>query len=257
MHQRRLSASPNLRPSTAEVFHWFQGTSLFNQQLSKPVQNSEKDALWATSAILGAISFSSIEASMPEEAWPLAPPSSHDLSWLRMSEGKKAIWEIANPLRADSAFHAFSLEDADDVLSIGMRITKLETLPSELIELCGLDRPSINGENPYRAVATSLAGVMDMECNQSTILYFLTFFDHISADYRRLLEQRDSRALLLLAYWYAKVCPYQQWWMQRRAVLEGQAICIYLERYHGSDPRLQNLLKFPKGICGGFTVWGF
>jgi|ERR1700722_3788389 hypothetical protein len=250
MHDRYLSASPNTKQSTAEAFYWYKGTALFNSRLSKPIQPSERDALWITAVLLGAIAFACIEAKMPEEAWPLRPPSSLDLDWLRMCDGKKEVWKIADPLRAGSAFQPLAPEHQKDFLPTYSTVAELETLPSELINLNGLDATSTTNNNPYHAATSILAPLMNIECNHSTILKFLSFIRYMHPDYRRLLERKDPRALLLLAYWYAKVSQYQQWWIWQRVVLECQATCIYLERYHGDDTTIQNLLQFPRMMCG-------
>jgi len=250
MHDRYLSASPNTKQSTAEAFYWYKGTALFNSKLSKPIQPSERDALWVTAALLGAIAFACIEAKTPEEAWPLKPPSSLDLDWLRMSDGKKEVWKITDPLRADSVFQPLAPEHQHDFLPTYSTVVELQTLPSELIKLYGLDVMSTADNNPYHAAASILASLMNIECNHSTILKFLSFISYMHPDYKRLLERKDPRALLLLAYWYAKVSQYQQWWIWQRVMLECQATCIYLERYHGHDTKIQNLLQFPRKMCG-------
>ena len=249
MHNRYMSALPNTNQSTVEAFHWYQGTALFNSKLSKPIQPSERDAIWTTAALLGVIAISCIEAKTPEEAWPLKPPSSLDLDWLRMSDGKKEIWKIADPLRTDSVFQAVAPEDKKDFLLPYSTGFELEALPSEFIKLYGLDASSTTDNNPYHAAASILARLLNISCNHSTIVKFLSFINDIPPDYKRLLERKDPRALLLLAYWYAKVCQYQQWWIQRRAVLECQATCIYLERYHGHETNIQKLLQFPRMMC--------
>jgi hypothetical protein len=250
MHDRYLSASPNTKQSTAEAFYRYKGTALFSARLSKPIQPSERDALWVTAVLLGAIAFAGIEAKTPEEAWPLKPPSFLDLDWLRMSDGKNEVSKIADPLRADGAFRTLAPEHQKDCLPTYSTVVEPETLPSELIKLYGLDATSTTDNNPYHAAASILAPLMNIECNHSTILKFLSFISHMHPDYKRLLERKDPRALLLLAYWYAKVSQYQQWWVWQRVVLECQATCIYLERYHGDDTKIQNFLQFPRMMCG-------
>ena len=37
----------------------------------------------------------------------------------------------------------------------------------------------------------------------------LQLINFMRQDYKRLLELKDSHALLLLAYWYAKICQTQ------------------------------------------------
>ena len=65
-------------------------------------------------------------------------------------------------------------------------------------------------------------------------------------EFRQLLHKKDPKALLLLVWWYGKMAEYDVWWMGRRMKLEGQSICMYLERNHGDDPGIVTLLDYPK-----------
>ena len=255
MHDRHMSTGLDVRASTIEVFHRYHGVAGFTSKLSGPIKPSERDALWATTALVGVITFCHIEATAPEEAWPLKPPSVMDLNWLRMSEGKKEIWKIAQPSRADSVFRPLTTpEDADRPPTLAIPTTapvSLEVLPSEFIRICALESsmPDPN-RNPYYDAAFALAQVLNTDDYLSVVLRFLSFISHIPSGYKRLLECKDPAALLLLGWWYAKVCRYPLWWIWRRAALEGQAICMYLERYHGHDADIQTLLQFPRTACG-------
>jgi hypothetical protein len=75
---------------------------------------------------------------------------------------------------------------------------------SEFIKLYELDTFSTDAENPYRAVATSLAVSLHIDSILPIILGFLSFIGNMRPEYKRLLEKKDPRALLLLAYWYAR-----------------------------------------------------
>jgi len=250
LHDRYLSAAPTTEHSAAEAFHSHQGTMLLNRKLSQSVPPSERDALWGTAALLGAIAFANIEATTAEEAWPLKAASSQDLCWLKMSEGKKAVWEIANPARPDSVFHALHSEH-DEVSSWFYRTKPgLEMLPAEFLKLYDLGPESSSDNNVYYGAAFFLGRIITMEINRYTILHFVSFVYYIHPDHKARLERKDPRTLLLIAYWYAKICQNPPWWMERRARIECQAICIYLEKYHSNEVKLVELLKFPKMMCG-------
>lgn len=80
---------------------------------------------------------------------------------------------------------------------------------------------------------------------------FWSFVSNMRPEHKRLLERKDPRTLLLLAYWYAKVCQCQVWWLLRRAAFEYQAICIFLERYRGHEMDIRELLQhILRLICG-------
>ena len=247
IHDRYLYSSPKSRQTTTEAYHWSQAATLFNKKLSSPVQPFDRDAVWATAVLLCSTIFSSVEASDPEEAWPLKCPESSDLEWLRMLCGKLVIWDLTDPTRPDSAFHALAdMHQSWDLSSIG---SELESIPPAFIQLCGLENPSTACDNPYRAPMRALAPLLHIECNQSTVPNFLSFICGLQTDFKRLLEQKDPRALLMLAYWYAKICQ-SLWWTVRRAKLECQATCLYLERYHASETAIQEMLYYPKIRCG-------
>jgi hypothetical protein len=114
---------------------------LFSSKLAGPIHPSERDALWATSTFLGTIAFYYIEARTPEETWPLKPPSSLDLNWLRMSAGKEGIWKITQPSRVDSIFQLL-VSEYRYFLPAPSTGPGLEALPPELIKLYEFDATS-------------------------------------------------------------------------------------------------------------------
>ena len=252
MHDRHLSATPRGKLSNTEAFQWYQSIALFNSKLSGPIETSERDPLWATAVFLGLIAVYHIKADTAEQAWPLKPPSSLDLNWLKMSQGKKEIWKITQPLRNESVFRPLVMDNMSFIPEPST-LLGLEVLPPDLNKLCDLDAFSTVDNNPYYAAASALAQILNFDDNFLTIMNFLQFTNSMRQDYRRLLELKDSRALLLLAYWYAKVCQTQHWWLWHRAALEGQAICIYLGRNHQHDADIQNLLQFPSMNCSNFA----
>ncbi|KAK3718917.1 hypothetical protein LTR37_004833 [Vermiconidia calcicola] len=234
------------------IFHHYHGTALFNRLLSQPLEYSHRDPLWGTAALLGCITIASIEARTTEEAWPLKPSSPEDLDWLRMSDGKKEVWKIVDPLREDSVWrHALDYSANNDPLPYDHRVPELDLLYPWLIKIYDFDPSSSeHNEDPYYTAASILVRLLELDCNHSTIMYFLSFLGHMDVRFRQLLHDKDPKALLLLSWWYGKMCQYNVWWQSRRMVLEGQAICLYLERNHADDPDVLRLLSYPKMMTG-------
>lgn len=252
VHDRYLNPQSTVNQNAIETYHLGKALVLFNEKLSGGIKPGEGDAVWATAALLGLVSFAMIDATKPEEAWPLAPPSHTDLEWLAMSDGKKAIWDIANPLRRQSVFHKLSGDFERDYFAALKPKPSDGILLADFAHLCNLDDPSDN--NPYYEAVHNLIPLLDLECNSSTMMRFISFIGHMNPRFKLLLERKDPRAMLLLAYWYSKVCK-SQWWVSRRASLECQAICIYLERHHDDIPNVHELLRFPKIRCGLLDSW--
>jgi hypothetical protein len=244
MHDRYLAGFSDT-PQYNEAYHHYQATAMFNRKLTNHTPY-EKDALWAAAALLSAMSFGDIDARTYEQAWPLKAPSESDLSWLRMTDGKKAVWKLVDPMREGSiikeAWQQFtSLRPA--------RAFELATCPTSF-ELDSLKEYATSKGTPCGNAASSLIPLLTMDCNYSTIAKYLSFPSHVGPQYMRLLSQKDPVALLLLGYWYAKMCSYNQWWVQPRAVLECQAICVYLVRYHSEEEDILGLLRFPRMMSG-------
>ena len=252
IHDRFLTESPRSRLSVPEIYHWTQAVSLFNRKLSAPIAAVDRDSLWATAALLGAIAFSSIDATTPEEAWPLKPSDASDLDWLMMSEGKRAIWVIADPLRPDSVFHSLS-EEFDNAYYFAPKFAPgIDGIPTAFIKLYGFDVTTTAESNPYHVAVRAICGMLDVECTQANVVKLFKFSSHMQPEFLCLMAQKDPRALLLVVYWYAKI-QNAIWWVHRRANLEGQAICLYLERWYPHDTAIHDLLQFPKRSFGLVT----
>lgn len=242
MHDRHLQETCNSQPKT-EIFHQYQSIALFNARLAKPVQPSpaESAALWVTAIIQGTMSFCRVEGRNPEDAWPLKPPSSSDLSWMTMSKGKMQLWKMTQPFTTETRFDGLVPPSTKGIIPKSSTSSELSILPSDLVNICGLDQVA-NDSNPYHAVAATFAKSLNADY-VSAVLSFLVLINNIPQEYKLLLKQKEPVALLLLSCWYAKLCEVELWWIRPRALLEGHAICIYLRRYHQDDARLQNVMR--------------
>ncbi|MCJ1390343.1 hypothetical protein MMC18_003202 [Xylographa bjoerkii] len=249
VHDRFLYASPYAPLTTTELYHLSEAAALFNRKLSAPVQPSERDALWITAVLLGSITFAQIETSKPEEAWPLAPSNPSDLEWLQISDRKAAVWNLTNPLRPDGVFHVLADEYHNEYLAPAAIKSGIAGIPLVFLQLYGLDTLSTADNNPYFSAVHTIASLLSIEGNQLSATRYLSFISHMKQDFKRLVELKDSRALLLMAYWFAKGI-HLTWWIQRRAKTECQATCLYLERYYADETVIQDLLQFPKIECG-------
>jgi hypothetical protein len=244
MHDRHIAGFADTPQSVAEAYHHYQGTAMIKRKLTDHDPH-ERDALCAAAALLGALSFANIDARTYEEAWPLKAPSESDLDWLSMTGGKMVVWKLVDPMREGSVIQE-AWQQAGLLKPSELGLSSCPTF----IELNSLMDGALGEDNVHQNAASALMPLLAIECNHSTIAKFMSFVCHTEPEYRQLLGQKDPLALLLLAYWYAKMCQYKQWWIQPRAVLECQAICVYLENYHRDENRIQSLLHFPRTMSG-------
>lgn len=254
MHDRYVADPINSHATNKESFHTYHGTAIFSALLKQPIQRSDQDPLWACAALLGAITIASMEATTAEQSWPLTPPSASDLDWLRMSDGKKEVWRLVNPLRDDSVWkEALAHDHHTQPEPVQGPIPELEMLYPYLTQIYDynpLAPAQEDKDDPYHTAASILTRLLEFDCNHSTIMFYLSFLGHMDPRYRQLLHEKDPKALLLLAWWFGKMCQYDVWWMSRRMRMEGQAICLYLERYHGEKEEIVRLLDYPKMMTG-------
>jgi hypothetical protein len=282
MHDRYLSANPNKQPSRTEAYHWSRALSAFNKQLCRVPQGEEQTALLTTASLLGLLTFSQIEANTPEEAWPLAPPSGSDLTWLKMSDGKKEVFKLTQRSTAEASplFKKLSYIYTEPLLpvSTASRERAVEgDVPAEIYSIYDLDPNSTSladNTNPNPASPTAalkwavshLTQILSPSTPSTTILFaFLYMISAMRPDFKFLLETKEPRALVLLAWWYAKVSSLGLWWVERRVRLEGLAICLYLERRFREGERgggeeeiegegmggMRRLLEWPRAVFEG------
>ncbi|MCJ1278135.1 hypothetical protein MMC21_005950 [Puttea exsequens] len=246
-HLMTTQTTPHLPP--LPTHHYALATTLFSRALSSPppLPPPSLDALWFTSMLLGILSFAHIEAPSPPSAWPLAAPSPLDLNWLQMFHGKHEVWKLAQPHRRESALKPLNgvwLPRPPPVPA-----PELSSLPPAMVALLGLSPASAAFDNPYRQAASALAKILERDDPQSTILGFLSCMGTMESGFKALLEMKDARALLVLGWWFAKVCRTRHWYMWRRTALEGAAIVLFLERVWRGDGELMGLLVWPRGMC--------
>ncbi|KAK9365292.1 hypothetical protein V1509DRAFT_406653 [Lipomyces kononenkoae] len=236
IHDRYLSSTPRRR-TIEEIHYWTKGVTLFNNKISTPLHHSDRDAIWAAASMLGVITFASIEASTPEEAWPLTPLMRHGPEWFKMGQGKSVLQQLVRPDRPDSIFQ--ELFSALPTIEVSP-----ENVPQEFIKLYELDS-SYADCNPYVIPVTHIFATRNSQHPVSAIQLFFAFNGWMHSAFGNLVLNKDPRTLLLMVYWYSKIST-GPWWLRRRAVMEGQATCIYLETFHYDDVIIHDLLKTPR-----------
>ncbi len=170
-----------------------------------------------------------------------------------MSTGKSALYDVANPEGPQSIFYRTTKDNT--LRSASWKGDEyfgdvFMNLPTEFLKMYRLDENSTPHSNPFHIPAVILARIMPLECNRHNSVRFLHFVLTLplNTPFYQMMLEKDSRALLLMAYWYAKInCP-TQWCIGRRARMEGPAICMFLERKHSNDEEMLRLLEFPKAI---------
>lgn len=237
----------------AGLQHWNTGSKLFNRILDKPIAPAQRDAIWATGVIIGATSFWYVNSTNVEEVWPLKPSEPEDLAWLRLGEGKKSLWRIADPTRPDSIFHLVMKDRAPHCPSTSIWSSTSTTiaiqLPEHVQRIFDITPTLTPENNVYYKPLSTLSRVRDIRLTHSNVLSFLYFTASLTPEFLQLLECKDPRAVFILGWWFMIIGDGDLWWMTARAKIEGRAVRMWLEREerrYGLAQILDELVEKPE-----------
>lgn len=239
MHDSSLSLPHSPTQSVTlqrlSLHHWDHATTLYHRILSGPIPDSYRDAIWATGVHLGAASFWYLESNDPYAVWPLKPSEPGDLSWMKIGEGKRHLWRIADPTREDSVFRAVLARKHGPCPTPPEWMENNDTslVPEKVKMTFGITPHSSRDNNVYHLPVLILSRIQHLRLSHGNVLDFLYFTAFITPGFLELLEEKDPRAVFLLGWWYRMCQDGTLWWMTRRARVEGEAMKIWLERVDG------------------------
>jgi hypothetical protein len=234
MHDADLSLphSPALaaKQQHTSLQHWDLATTQFHAIIARPIPPEYRDAIWATGVHLGAASFWYIESTDPQLSWPLKPDEPNDLSWMKLGEGKRHLWRIADPTRPDSLFSSVLKYRPCSSPPDWMENNDTSLIPERVKSEFNITRASTPGNNVYHLPALILSRIQHMRLTHQNCLNFLYFTAFVTPEFLCLLEVKDAHAVFLLGWWFKMIVDGKLWWMARRARIEGRAVRIWLRR---------------------------
>ncbi|KAK0736283.1 hypothetical protein B0T21DRAFT_401817 [Apiosordaria backusii] len=260
MHER-IASSPLIPtpPSVQELYHYAIGSSQLNKLLYSPpskLTRVQKDAMFIGTILLSCTSFAQIDPSLPLTShWPFVS-SPHDLDWLKICTGKREVQKLADTHAADSSLRDISTEfllfGPNARVNLLSEQEAIAQLPESLRRLLRLDHEGVSAKtNAYYDAGVVVGRILPLEVSEDNLLVCLVLVSFLPVRFREMLEEKDPKALLLFAWYHAKIGQFGRWWIWRRAMVEGRAIVAYLERYYGGlvggD---EELLGYPKKWCG-------
>lgn len=252
VHDRIMTSSEYRPQSPAEIYHWCKGVTQYNKVLNrKNTTSSEKDAIWVAAMLLSYTTLAQVEGDYPEDVWPLsAPCKDKDLDWLKLFAGTQQVCNMVKINKVESPLQEIMklICELGDIL-LHDPDASLASLPPSLVEMCGL-RQDGGSDSPLYAPTVMLGNILKMDLPHLASVKFSIFVKRLSPDFVALLQRKEPRALLLLAYFHAKAGQDgpSPWWA-KRAALEGLAICLYLERHYYDVSHMMELLEAPRRCC--------
>ena len=229
--------------------HWHHAISLLNSVLSSPLNSEARDAVWLSSSLVSVVYFARITRQGDHQSdWPLTPPAL-DFTWLRLCEAKRLAAALTNPLREDSQVRDMASEVMVHIAEMERVVAIQPPGPSALPDaLTQFLQFHFYQNDLYHTAVLGLSEIYRLSVRQESFLQHLSFLSILVADFRRLLELRDAKALLILLYWHVRTCELRIWWMWKHAWTEGTAICKFLSGVWESLPELLTLLTYPRAM---------
>ena len=239
MHDRMMYGVKGPNVSSTEALHIYKATSSFQRSLTNIVKPQDQAAVFVTSALLGNMTVCHLDATTPEEAWPLASTAA-DLDWMWMCAGKQSLPELMEPRKPDAFVDALAFVKGSSCVPPSPPGLKLKTLPQAFSNL-------FDNDVKCQAV-TDLAAIVASNEIIPVVIKFMIMISGMPPGCQQRLKQKHPLALILLSWWYAKLVQLPLWWARKRGVLEGQSICLYLEKYFEYDSDIQALVRWPKTV---------
>ena len=238
--------------SDAAKLHYTRSLQAYSTQLVYELEkgSANANALLSASGLLAKLSFinTPLMSEDSDGVSAAVPP------WIKSMQGVKTIMQTPK-LRKQ-------LEDGDlsaivrhyigpaskQPITVGLgRSQRSTSTVGALMELCGLQDRNCS-PNVYSSAMDRLEPIMLSEPTHDDTEQYLGFIATLEPSFLELLEKRDTRALLILAYWCTRVSLIKHWWTAPSAKAECRRICAHLSRE--KDARVQALLKGPADFCG-------
>ncbi|PVH75922.1 hypothetical protein DL98DRAFT_497801 [Cadophora sp. DSE1049] len=179
-----------------------------------------------------------------------------DLGWLRIMQGVRILWGTHDffpqlkdsPWRSVCAEARVTEEFRRNHIETANAGSEAEDIFRALHRFLEVDLNSSGQGNVYQEPLSRLCVLLESAIRHHKIGMFMVFIDLLPAAFLQLLDQKDTKAMMIICYWCALFSYNEKWWITRSAQLECAKLCAYLNSI--PDQAVQDLLHFPARKCG-------
>lgn len=228
------------------MYHLTQAAHFLNRRLSLPVDEHEVSLIWASSLLLHRAVLAAIDCYEPHQAWPNRSRGSVDLDWFRFAYKARVFTAHLQRSERLPRYGRTETEAIDITPATLTRTTQVQCLITSLEEMCTKLTNLGNTSDPRFTLFRALEPLVGLPNQPETSMAQLVpVLQALDASFVVLLESKDPVSLLLMSILNAHLCS-RDWWMARRAKVEGQAICLYLEMHCTNMPLITKCLWYPR-----------
>ncbi|KAJ5808895.1 hypothetical protein N7474_010164 [Penicillium riverlandense] len=231
----------------AEAFHWQQAVTQYSKEVATCITQANMDKLYPACMLITVQSFTLKEYN-PRESFVFSDdPTS--LNWLFLQGGMRYLLERTNQWLPQSMWFSHFMQVRDDPsFDFDDSRPGRVGLDPDLADLCGITEASTLANNPYLWPLRMLMQFLPLEQKPPCFRKYFNWVGRLEPEYQQCLLQKETPAMILLAWWLALMCCTNLWWLDARVRSECTAICMRLE--DSDDPLVLRLLEFPAEQCG-------
>ena len=252
-HQRHLYHLNNATNETSgveEAHHWQQGLHLYQAEILRLMKLSPAKKCYTDDLI--AATFLTV---MYTFALGNGLPLIHDLAGEAYGFAPVAATRGFQALR----IHLRGLQDHSSwlaaITATGDYLYQSETreLPRAFALLCELNDYSTAETSPYYDLVLHLGLLLRLEWSPDNMSNLFSFSGRLWAQVAPLIQVKDSRALLIMSWWFALLRQIDQWWVRESAMQACMAIVHHLSP--SPEPLVQRLLEYPASFGEANCAW--
>ncbi|KAK2786812.1 hypothetical protein FQN53_006109 [Emmonsiellopsis sp. PD_33] len=228
------------------TYHISRATQLYRSALNSHISQNNMDGIISASMLVADFTFFDEDYSPYNSFVFSSDPSA--LNWVLMQSALSHILPKIQPWLHNCIWFVPFMEAYSEYCEIDTSTPGADGLQRELAELCEIDEESTAANNPYHSALRTFTSMVDIEVSGPNFIKLMFFLGSLRPSFTRLLQKRESRALLILAFWLGKMCEDPAGWIYPKLHMECLAICMYLDG--NQDQRVTRLLEYPARKCG-------
>lgn len=249
-HLHHLKDAANETTGVDEAHHWQRGLQLYQAEILRLIKLSPAEKCYTDDLI--AATFLTVIYTF---ALGDGLPSIHDLAGEEYKFAPVAATRGFQALR----IHLGGLQDHSSwlpaITATGDYLHQSDAtkLPRAFAFLCGLNDSSTSETSPYYDLVLHLGLLLRLKWSPDNMSNLFSFSGRLWARLDPLVKVRDSRALLILSWWFALLRQIDQWWVKEKAMQACMAIVHRLST--SQEPLVQRLLEYPASFGEADCTW--
>ena len=236
-----LHTVPDSRPyRLPEALHAQLASQGLRQAIGHMKSAKDMDSVFTTAMLLNCLAFCYADWREDEGEPQRKRPS---WQWVRIQTGIRDLIIQTKPFHCDSIWMPMFL----NTNSFTITDPPSNDLDVQLANFCDITSESNSVDNVYFEFHEQLAPLVTRAPDLRYLRMYTNAFGGVDQRYIRLLEQEDTKALMLFVHWLSLICSFVVW-TTRRARRECWLICRILDQRLIGKSR--ELLEKPATRCG-------